>query len=279
VITDEPTIGQVGAALSATDTFGAAERTTPPSWPELIVDIRCADLYLDWLGDAVGHPAPVVVDVARLLDTGARSVLPGAAAIVFGGDTSPDMEPINRLREVAPHVGIYVLTPSKHVTDAALPLLRAAGVDEVFALDVPGTVERAGVRIQHRLGAPAPETEIRLLWRWFRESPERSLVMHCVRNAFGQDDWTLRTQLFGASRRTLQNRMAALGLPSPGLVARCGRMLHAQELERRGVRPAKDVALIIGIPSAAALQRARRRLRRSLLAKGPHALVFASLLR
>lgn len=270
----DPAGGTVDAEPSAT-----VPRFVLPSWPELIVDIRCADLYATALGDTVGHPAPVVLDVARLVSTGARSVLHGAAAIIFGGDRLSTVEPIERVRAAAPHMGIFVLVTSREGLASAMPLLTVSGIDDVLTLDVPDASDQAGATVRQRLAAPAPETEIKLLWRWFRDSPERTLLMHCVRNAYGEDNWALRTTLFGASRRTLQSRLAVLGLPSPGLVARCGRMLHAQELERRGVKPARDVALAIGIPSAAALHRARRRLRRSLLAKGPHALVFASLLR
>ena len=97
-------------------------------------------------------------------------------------------------------------------------------------------------RSQARLAAPPPETEIRLLWKWFRESPERALVMHCVRNGFRLDVWSIRSRVFSACRKTLQNRMSVIGLPSPGILSRCGRVLHAQELERLGVRPTSAVA-------------------------------------
>jgi hypothetical protein len=154
-----------------------------------------------------------------------------------------------------------------------------AGIDGVIPLDSPARLPALAERLRKRLAAPPPETEIKLLWRWFRESPERPLILHCIRNAFGVDDWTLRVDLFAASRRTLQNRMTLLRLPSPGVIARCGRMYHAQEIERRGVRQARDIAALLGIPTAAALHRARRRVRHSLLDKGPQALVFASLLK
>jgi hypothetical protein len=103
--------------------------------------------------------------------------------------------------------------------------------------------------------------------------------MHCVRNGFRLDVWSVRSAVFGNCRKTLQNRVAILGLPSPGILSRCGRVLHAQELERRGVKPTTAVAAILGFPSAGAMQRSRRRLRKALMSRGRQALVFASLLK
>jgi hypothetical protein len=85
--------------------------------------------------------------------------------------------------------------------------------------------------------------------------------------------------VFNQCRKTLQNRVAVLGLPSPGIISRCGRVLHAQELERRGLKPTTVVASILGFPSAGAMQRSRRRLRKALMTRGRQALVFASLLK
>jgi hypothetical protein len=152
-------------------------------------------------------------------------------------------------------------------------------VDEVFCFDVPSDIDTFEDTLSVRLSAPPPETELRLIWKWFRESPERSLVMHCVRNGFRLDIWSIRTKVFSQCRKTLQNRLASLGIPSPGILARCGRSLHAYELERRGVKPATVLALALGYPSAGAMLRGRRRLRKVLISRGRKALVFASLLR
>jgi hypothetical protein len=102
--------------------------------------------------------------------------------------------------------------------------------------------------------------------------------MHCLRNAYWHDDWALRSDVFGQSRKTLQNRLVAEGQPSPGLIARFGRILHVQELERRAIRPT-HIAQLVGFPTHAALERARRRLRQVLVERGERGMVFASLLR
>jgi hypothetical protein len=260
----------------------AAEPRRRSTWPELIIDIGGADLFDRRLAGIVGHASPVTVDVGRLLKSGAGSVLQSATAVVFGDRTragQPSLESIERLRALSPHVGIYVLARGRADLPRLMPLWTLSGVDDILTLDTRAALEGGGWSLRQRLAAPAPETELKLLWRWYRDSSERSLIMHCVRNAFWTDDWAARAILFGTTRRTLHNRLAALGLPSPGLIARCGRMLHAQELERRGVEFSRDIAKILGMPTAAALQRARRRVRKSLLARGPQALVLASLLR
>jgi hypothetical protein len=176
-------------------------------------------------------------------------------------------------------VGLYVIARETADVAQMLTRLATAGVDEVFCLESKADAEALESTLRLRLSAPAPETEIRLLWKWFRESSERSLVMHCVRNGYRLDVWSIRSKVFSACRKTLQNRMAMLTLPSPGILSRYGRVLHAQELERRGVRPTAAIAAVLGFPSAGAMQRSRRRLRKALMSRGRQALVFASLLK
>lgn len=259
-----------------------ARPQTSRAWPDLIVDRACLDQFHDTVGTIVSDHLPLPLDVSGLLATGGPSLLLNATAVVLGtrdvhGESSLDL--VERLRVQAPHVGIYVVAAGLDEVGKLLPRYAAAGLDEIICSDAPQPPSRRSHTLRQRLAAPAPETEIRLLWRYFRDLPERALLMHCVRNGFWFDDWSLRNAMFTASRKTLQNRLSVLGVPSPGLLARCGRMLHAQELERRGFKPAETVAQVLGFPSAPALHRARRRLRRVLLAKGSRALVFVSLLR
>lgn len=249
---------------------------------ELLADAPCVESLIGAFGDDPAAFRIVTVDVARLLSTGTAPTLGKSAAIVMStvlSDGTPAVEAIEELRALIPHVGVYVV--AKGTGEVAQVLLRmaTAGVDEVFCLDTNADRHAFEETLRLRLAAPAPETEIRLLWKWFRESPERSLVMHCVRNGFRLDVWSIRSKVFNACRKTLQNRMSLMGLPSPGIVSRCGRVLHAQELERRGVRPTAVVAAMLGFPSAGAMQRARRRLRKALMSRGRQALVFASLLK
>jgi hypothetical protein len=257
---------------------------TGRAWPDLIVDRGCLDLFSGTLGGLVGGHSPLPMDVSSLLASGSggSSILVNATAVIVGArtcDGTPSYEAIQQLRSLAPQVGIVVLVPTLDAVKRWMPRLAAAGMDEVLAADAPPPVSARSRTIRHRLAAPAPETELRLLWRWFRDCPERALIMHCLRNAYWHDDWALRSLVFGASRKTLQNRLTALDQPSPGLIVRCGRMLHVQELERRGIRPSGLVANVVGIPSRSALYRARRRLRQVLMMRGSSAVVFASLLR
>ena len=249
---------------------------------ELLADASCAKALIEQFGEDSDSFRIVTIDLVRQLASGNASSLASATAIVMApalnnGTNAVDV--IEQLRSSIPHVGLYVLAREMRAVSRELPKLAAAGVDEVFCLDVRGDVDAFEDTLRARLSAPAPETEIRLLWKWFRESPERSLVMHCVRNGYRLDVWTIRSKVFSACRKTLQNRMSLLGLPSPGIVSRCGRVLHAQELERRGMRPTTAVAALLGFPSAGAMQRARRRLRKALMSRGRQALVFASLLK
>lgn len=249
---------------------------------EILADVSCAGALMERFGEDADGFRIVTIDLARHLEFGSSTLLASSTAVVMGPALSngqPAIEAIEQLRAALPHVGIYLVARELVEIARALPKLAAAGVDEVFALEGQSDMHAFEETVRARLAAPAPETEIRLLWKWFRESSERSLVMHCVRNGFRLDVWTIRSQVFNACRKTLQNRMTLLGLPSPGIVSRYGRVLHAQELERRGVRPTAAVADILGFPSSGAMQRARRRLRKALMSRGRQALVFASLLK
>lgn len=246
---------------------------------DLYVDASCAQSLIDRFGEVSDAFRIVPIDLSAHLD---GQGLGKPVAIVTPPVLSNGViasEVIERLRNGRPHVGLYVLAPDASAVARNLPRLAAAGLDEVFCLDSASDMH-AFLRTMHaRLSAPAPETEMRLIWKWFRESPERSLVMHCVRNGFRLDIWTIRSRVFSACRKTLQNRVAEVGLPSPGLLARIGRVLHVQELERRGMSPPLLIARTLGFPSPGAMLRARRRLRKALLSRGRQALVFASLLK
>jgi hypothetical protein len=248
---------------------------------EIVADLGAIRTLGDALGDQSAAFQVVTADIGWMLSTGSASSL-GKSTIVMGTVLTNGLtaaEAVEQLRALVPHVGIYVVARETSDIARLLPKLAAAGVDEVFCLDSRSDMDALEETLRLRLSAPPPETEIRLIWKWFRESPERSLVMHCVRNGYRLDVWSIRSRVFNACRKTLQNRMTVMGLPSPGILARCGRVLHAQELERRGVRPTATVAVILGFPSAGAMQRARRRLRKALMTRGRQALVFASLLK
>ena len=249
---------------------------------DLLVDVSCARSLVARFGEQSDSFRIIAIDLARHLATGSTSLLGTSAAIVMAPELANGMtaaEAIQKLRGALPHVGIYVVARQTGEVARIMPRLATAGVDEVFSFDSRADVVAFEETMTARLSAPAPETEMRLLWKWFRQSAERSLVMHCVRNGFRLDDWTIRSKVFSACRKTLQNRMSDVEVPSPGMLSRYGRVLHAQELERRGVKPTLVVAATLGFPSAGAMQRSRRRLRKALMTRGRQAAVFASLLR
>ena len=249
---------------------------------ELLVDTSCASALIKRFGEESAHFRIVAIDLVRHLAGDHAPSISRATAIAMApvlSNGSSAIDAIEQLRSQMPHVGMYVVARETKEVARLMPKLALAGVDEVFCLDSPTDMETFEGTMRARLAAPAPETEIRLLWRCFRGSPERPLVMHCVRNGFRLDVWSIRSKVFSACRKTLQNRVAILGLPSPGILSRTGRVLHAQELERRGVKPTTVVAAILGFPSPNAMQRSRRRLRKALMTRGRPALVFASLLK
>ena len=265
----------------ASETVPAAP-VLQPILRELLVDVSCATLLVDLFGEENESFRILTIDLVRHLAAPNGAFLSKATAIAMAPVLSNGVsasDAIEQLRATIPHVGLYVVARETRDVSRTMTSLAAAGVDEVFAFDTRADIKAFEETIRARLAAPAPETEMRLLWKWFRESTERSLVMHCVRNGFRLDVWSVRSKVFNNCRKTLQNRVSILGLPSPGILSRYGRVLHAQELERRGLKPTTAIASVLGFPSAGAMQRSRRRLRKALMTRGRQALVFASLLK
>lgn len=264
----------------ASEVIAAVE--TPVLRRDLLVDVACAKTLIAQFGTHSDSFRLITIDLARHISAGSATLLGTSAAIVMAPELSNGMtavEAIQHLRSSIPHVGLYVVARNMSEVARVMPKLATAGVDEVFSFDARADVAAFEETMKARLSAPAPETEIRLLAKWFRQSAEQSLVMHCVRNGFRLDVWSIRSKVFSACRKTLHNRMSLLGVPSPGILSRYGRVLHAQELERRGVKPTTLVAATLGFPSAGAMQRSRRRLRKALMSRGRQAVVFASLLK
>lgn len=249
---------------------------------EVLIDSGCEALYQAHLGHRAAPFRLVKMDVSRALVAGDGAQLSRSPAVLFALHTSKGLSTLDVIRQFRarePHVGVYLLVERLREVAHLLPYLAEAGVDEVFCLESRSDLASLFRTLTARTAAPAPEAELRLLWKWFRDSSERALVMHCIRNGFRLDDWAVRGRMFNACRKTIQNRMTTEGLPSPGMVARCGRVLHLQELERRGVRPTSLIAQLLDFPSPSAMQRTRRRLRKALMSRGRQSLVFASLIR
>lgn len=270
-----PPGGEPAQAASSSSPKSPAHRR------DVIIDAGCDELFQRHASRRSVGFRTVRVDVARHIANRDLTVLARASAVVFGARTAqglPAADVIGQLRALEPQLGIYVIAADLSEVARVMPLLAIAGVDEVFCLRTRADERHLEETLRARVSAPVPETELRLLWKWFKDSPERPLVMHCIRNGFRLDDWSLRAAVFSACRRTLHNRMAAAGLPSPGVLARYGRVLHAQELTRRGVKPTSLVAELLGFPSASAMQRQQRRLLVSLMTRGRESATFASLL-
>lgn len=255
---------------------------TPLIRRALLADVSCSKALIERFGRESDAFIIEPIDLLAHLANPRASPFNRAVAVVMApvlSNGASAVGVIERLRALYPHVGMYVVANETAAVSRTLPKFAAVGVDEVFCFAVPSDIDTFEDTLSVRLSVPPPETELRLLWKWFRESPERSLVMHCVRNGFRLDIWSIRTKVFSQCRKTLQNRLGSLGVPSPGILARCGRSLHAYELERRGVKPAAAVAATLGYPSAGAMLRGRRRLQKVLMSRGAKGVVFASLLR
>jgi hypothetical protein len=228
----------------------------------LIVDKGVPSLHLQQFNAHLSHFRPEIRDIANDLETKRLTELSAATAVVLNlrfRDGTPTTTAITLLRQMAPHVGIYVVGSS---TDARTWLTRLAwaGADEVASSD---DLKDLADLLVGRLHAPPPEEVLRLLWKGTGASNERAVVMHFVRNGFSPrqlDPW--RATWFGRSLKTIRARLRDADMPPPGLLARFGCVIHACELAR--FLKMDEAARRVGVASAKELYAKRKSVRRSL---------------
>lgn len=97
---------------------------------------------------------------------------------------APTIPAIERLRAIAPHVGLFVVEERSNAVDPWLPRLAASGADDAFALDRPGDEKLMREVLANRVALPPPEEALRRLWALWADWPVRTEAMHCVRNAY-----------------------------------------------------------------------------------------------
>ena len=232
--------GRVGAAI---------ERTLPALRPKIIASIEQGEQLATTFADGgvfLVRP-PRAGEVARL-------------------------ERLQALRRRWPHVVIYAVDVDLVDISTAGPpraqmRLRQA-VDAVLASEAVSRTCDVGSLIATRAAAPPPLRELSALaaddalggWgRW--------VALFALRNAYGALDAHAVAAHARRSLRTLELDVAQAGLPALGDLIRCGRVLHAVELLRRGVGDSSDRARRLGFADSTVMRQYVWRLKQAARGK------------
>ncbi len=225
---------------------------TPPS--RLVIDVSAAPTLLAGKR-AVAHQRPVEADLCGLPARAELGpVLANAHLVVLGAnfrDGTPAEEVARRLRRSHPHIGIFVVATQGECEPRRLPGLAHAGVDELYFVDAPGEYERLADHVRRRLVVPPPEEALRVVVK--SEGSRHPVTMWLLRNAYRNPSIDDAAAHFGRHRTTVWRWLSDAGLPDPGTILRCGRLLHVWQLRNNG-HESKIVADRMGLESEAGVR-------------------------
>lgn len=246
---------------------------------EVVVDVSCGELCSS-IESALESHRPLRVDVGRLLET-QGAVLAGVSVLLVGAraaGTVPTARLFRRVRETNPWIAIFVCALGGRDDYMGLPLLARAGADELIVLAFLADFRALAALVSIRIRAPSPTHELSEIAKALAVVPAKSVALHCLRNSFARWREIRIARRFGVTIQALNHQLRASGLPTVGMLVRLGRQYHAQELERRGLGSREEIARRLGLDSAGALARQRRRLRRTLADEGPRGQMLLGLL-
>lgn len=208
---------------------------------------------------AVADYRPLEADVRDLLVREDQStVLAGASLVVFGArlaDGAPVEAVARRLREKHPHIGLFVIATHNDGAQHRLRRLALAGVDDLFLVDEAAECDRFADFVQRRLGAPPPETALRVVGQSaIAQHRAGRVTMWLLRNAYRNPSLDHAAAHFGRHRTTMWRWMCDAGLPDPSTILRCGRLLHVAHLREECGADSRIVADRLGMESAAGVR-------------------------
>ncbi len=215
---------------------------------------------------AVAHYRPLVGDARVLLEGHDEATFRGVLLIVLGvrlADDTPVEVVARRLRELQPHIGIFVVATKGECAPSRLAGLAHAGVDELYLVDAPEECERFADHVRRRLEVPPPEEALRRVGGGGAARHRIGWVtMWLLRNSHRNPSIDDAAAHFGRHRTTVWRWFRDAGLPDPGTILRCGRVLHVKQLLEGGILDSQKVADLLGMESVAGvwmiLHRARR---------------------
>lgn len=194
-----------------------------------------------------------------------RVALNQACAVVLGVRDqrgAPSTLVMDQLREIAPHIGIFVVEERSEVVDPWLRYLAASGADDAFALDWPGDEKVLGAVLANRVVLPPPELQLRKLWSLWADCPLRIEAMYCVRNGYRPWHGFEPHLWWGLRDRAMRRKFDGVGLPTPLFLTRFGRILLWSESLMRGGVSRIALATILGFKTLEDARKERRHVRK-----------------
>ena len=181
----------------------------------------------------------------------------------------PSTAIIERLRLVAPHVGIFVVEEGYELLDPWLRRLAVSGADDAFALDRVGDEKVLQSVLHKRVLLPPPELQLKELWSQWADCRVRTEAMYCVRNGYRPRHKFAPQYWFGFTTRAMRVRFNHAGLPTPLFLTRFGRELHWGEALEHNKQRRVELAILLGFETVTQFGVERRRVRKQA-AKWPY---------
>lgn len=231
---------------------------------DVLFDIACSPTIRTVVQGIFSGVRLRAVDIEELSAIDMSS-LNAAHAIVFGirdQRGAPTLDLIQRVRSIAPHVGLFVVEEQSTAIDPWLRRLASCGADDAFALDRPCDEGALRSALINRVAVPPPEQALRKLWLWWAECPVRLEATHCVRNAYRARYGFATHEWFGLKDRVMRDRFRRARIPSPFFLTRLGLNLHWREGLAGGRSGRAALATNLGFDTVAQFGKDRRRVRR-----------------
>jgi AraC-like DNA-binding protein len=165
---------------------------------------------------------------------------------------------VQRIRAVAPHVAVYVVTPESSIPGGELLQLAQLWTDDVFFLARRDEMERLAESIRLRLRVPPPERALRAAARLIHGYKAAPIVMLTLVTAHRRPPIAQIAARFRCSDRTLIRALDNEQLPQFGELRRLGEYLCALELHVSHGRRLGEAARRMGLTDTKLFSRARR---------------------
>ena len=232
---------------------------------EVLLDAGCSRDVRTAVQSVLRNVPVRVCDVGQLVES-TPAVLARAPAVLIGlrnRQGLPTVAAVEKIRAVAPHLGVFVIEDLREALDLWLPRLAASGVDDAFALDRAGDDKELHAVVANRVALSSPELALRQLQSLWASCPVRQEALYCVRNGyrprrrFDPHAWLLRKP------RSLRTMFERAGMPTPLFLSRFGRELHWQESAAIFSDRRVELAMLLGFDTVEQVGIERRRLRRA----------------
>lgn len=231
---------------------------------DVLLDIACAPRVRAAV-QAVFPSVRLRVHDVEAFTRSDRAALNQACAVVLGlrsPQGGPSIPVIEQLRAIAPHIGIFVVEERSDAVDSWLRRLASSGADDAFALDRPGDEKILRDVLASRVALPPPELDLRQLWSHWADCPLRMEAMYCVRSGYRPRHRFEPHVWFGLKARAMRTRFIRVGVPTPLLLTRFGRILYWTESLARGRHSRTELAILLGFETVSQVGVERRRVRR-----------------